>query len=227
MRIYETIYICPPNLEEEAQEELSDLIHEVIYDSGGKIIKQERWGKRRLAFKVKRHKEGIYYYFLYGGDGTTKEEVERRLRLAEECIRFLTVRLDDELRGKKHKIFTQEELRLALQMEPPKRKKKKKRVPMKSAAKEEGSEGEAPAEEESAPAEAEPAAEESAAVEAEPVAEEAAPAEEPEAEPVAEESAPAEAEAEPAAEEAAPAEEPAPEPEESDSDKPESEEEEK
>ena len=200
MRIYETIYICPPNLEEEAQEELSDLVHEVIYDSGGKIIKQERWGKRRLAFKVKRHKEGIYYYFLYGGDGSTKEEVERRLRLAEACIRFLTVRLDDELRGKKHKIFTQEELRLALQMEPPKRKKKKKRVPMKSVATEEVAETggkakesaavEAVAEavsEESAPVEAEPIAEESAEAEAEPAEEEAAPAEEPEAEPEAEE----------------------------------------
>jgi len=133
LRIYETIYICPPNLDEEKREEFSDMVHEVIYDFGGKIIKQECWGKRRLAYKVKHHKEGIYYYFLYGGDGSTVNELERRLKLSDDCIRFLTVRLDEELKGKKHKIFSQEELRLALQMEPPQRKKKKKRVPMKSA----------------------------------------------------------------------------------------------
>jgi small subunit ribosomal protein S6 len=129
LRIYETIYICRPNLDEEKLEEFSEMVHEVIYDFGGKIIKQECWGKKRLAYEVKHQKEGIYYYFLYGGEGKTVEELERRLQLAEECLRYLTVRLDKELKGKKHKIFTQEELRLALQMEPPQKKAKKKREP--------------------------------------------------------------------------------------------------
>lgn len=129
MRIYETIYICPPTLDEEAQDEFADLVHEVIYDSGGKIIKQERWGKRRLAFEVKKFRDGIYFYFLYGGDGRTKLELERRLKLADECIRYLTVRLDKELQGKKHKIYTKEEVRLALQMESPKRSKPKPKPP--------------------------------------------------------------------------------------------------
>lgn len=125
MRIYETIYICPPNLDEDTLEEFADAVRDAIYDTGGRIIKQERWGKRRLAFKVKHHREGIYYYVLYGGIGGTKEELERRLKISEECIRFLTVRLDNELKGRKHKIFTKEELRLALQMEHPVRKKAK------------------------------------------------------------------------------------------------------
>ena len=119
VRIYETIYICPTNLDEETQEEFSDTVREAIYDTGGKIIKQERWGKRRLAFNVKHHRDGVYYYVLYGSEGGTKEELERRLKLSDECLRFLTVRLDNELKGKKHKIFTEEELHLALQMESP------------------------------------------------------------------------------------------------------------
>ena len=104
-------------MSDEAQEELSDLVRELIYDNGGKIIKQEKWGKKRLAYTIKHLNEGFYYYFLYGGDKVDVDVLERRLKLNEDCIRFMTVRLDKELKGKKHKIFTQEELRLALQME--------------------------------------------------------------------------------------------------------------
>lgn len=152
MRIYETVYICPPNLDEERLEDFCDLIREVIYDNGGKIIKQEKWGKRRLAYTIHRFNEGVYFYFLYGGEKVNVDEVERRLRLAEECIRFLTVRLDLELKGKKHKIFTQEELRLALQMEPEKKPHRSRRKPEESAA-ETTAEGAAEAPAEAAPAE--------------------------------------------------------------------------
>jgi small subunit ribosomal protein S6 len=163
LRIYETIYICPPNLNQEKIEEFSDMVHEVIYDFGGKIIKQECWGKKRLAYEVKHQKDGIYYYFLYGGEGKTVEELERRLQLADECLRYLTVRLDKELKGKKHKIFTQEELRLALQMEPPRKKEKKKRQP--KAAEEKAETTVAAEESEAAEAEESPVvAEASAAV---------------------------------------------------------------
>jgi len=176
LRIYETIYICPPTLSDEAYEEFSDLVHEAIYDSGGKIIKQDRWGKRRMAYKVKNFRDGVYFYILYGGDGGTKEELERRLKIAERCIRFLTVRLDKELRGKKHKIFTKEELRLALQMEPGER-----RVPKDKPAR--------PAVTEPVEAEkAEPEADESVA-EAAPASEKAAEAEDSGAEPAREEDA--------------------------------------
>lgn len=157
MRIYETIYICPPNLDEERLEDFCDLIRETIYDNGGKIIKQEKWGKRRLAYTIKRFNEGVYFYFLYGGEKVNVDEVERRLRLADECVRFLTVRLDLELKGKKHKIFTQEELRLALQMEPEKKPHRSRRKPEESAAAAEAAPAEATAKEvapvETAPAE--------------------------------------------------------------------------
>jgi small subunit ribosomal protein S6 len=174
LRIYETIYICPPNLNQEKIEEFSDMVHEVIYDFGGKIIKQECWGKKRLAYEVKHQKDGIYYYFLYGGEGKTVEELERRLQLADECLRYLTVRLDKELKGKKHKIFTQEELRLALQMEPPRKKEKKKRQP--KAAEEKAETAAAAEESEATEAEESPVvAEVSAAVaEADPIPEDTA-----------------------------------------------------
>jgi len=124
VRIYETIYICPPNLNDEQMDEFSDTVREIIYDNGGKMIKQENWGRKRLAYDIQKFSEGYYYYFLYGGEKVNIDELERRLRIADECIRFLTVRLDKELKGKKHKIFTQDELRLALQMESPKREEK-------------------------------------------------------------------------------------------------------
>ena len=165
MRIYETIYICPPNLNDESAEEFCDLVREIIYENGGKIIKQERWGKKRLAYEINHHKEGIYYYFLYGGEKVDIQELERRLRIADECIRFLTVRLDNELKGKKHKIFTKEEIALALQMDG------RKPVPVQEA-----SEEAAPEAEEAPVAEA---TEEVVAAEATPeAAEEVKPAEE-------------------------------------------------
>jgi small subunit ribosomal protein S6 len=119
VRIYETIYICPPNITDSQMDEFSDLVREIIYDNGGKIIKQENWGRKRLAYEIQKFSEGYYFYFLYGGEKVNIDELERRLRYSDECIRFLTVRLDKELKGKKHKIFTQDELRLALQMESP------------------------------------------------------------------------------------------------------------
>jgi small subunit ribosomal protein S6 len=127
VRIYETIYICPPNLSDEQMDEFSDLVREIIYDNGGKIIKQENWGRKRLAYEIQKFSDGYYFYFLYGGELVNIDELERRLRYSEECIRFLTVRLDKELKGKKHKIFTQDELRLALQMESPNADKSTKR----------------------------------------------------------------------------------------------------
>lgn len=145
MRIYETIYICAPNVSDETLDEIDDLVLESIYDAGGKIIKRERWGKRRLAFEIKRFRDGIFNYVLYGGDGRVKEELERRLRFSEDCLRYLTVRLDLELRGKKHKIFTKEELRLALQMETPRATRAKEEKPAGEESRPE-SRGKAPAE---------------------------------------------------------------------------------
>lgn len=188
MRIYETIYICPPNLNDDQMDEFSDLVREIIYDNGGKIIKQENWGRKRLAYQINKFSDGYYFYFLYGGEKVNVGELERRLRYADECMRFLTVRLDNELKGKKHKIFTQDELRLALQMESPKRSKDKDKDKAEA-----GSNGSKPEAEEETAESQESKAEEKPAEETEKPAEETEKPEVAEAPPVeTKEEAPAE-----------------------------------
>jgi small subunit ribosomal protein S6 len=65
---------------------------------GGKLQKMEKWGKKRLAYDVRRHREGYYVLLVVEGTGAMVKEVERRLKVTDGIIRYLTVRVDEELR---------------------------------------------------------------------------------------------------------------------------------
>lgn len=91
--VYETIIIFKPTLSDEEIEKAVNKIKEIISKEKGEVITVENWGKRKLAYDVKKQKKGNYILLRYKGKGTIVTELERNCRLDDAVIRFLTVRL--------------------------------------------------------------------------------------------------------------------------------------
>jgi small subunit ribosomal protein S6 len=100
MRIYETIFIIRPEAQEEEIETAVTQITTTITDGQGKVDKIERWGKRKLAYRVKGHREGHYILVQYSVESEVglSKEIERRLKVADSVIKYLTVRIDESLK---------------------------------------------------------------------------------------------------------------------------------
>lgn len=96
-REYETIYILRPNTPNEGVAEVNTRIKGVIEGMGGRIIKVDNWGKRRLAYEVAKERKGIYLYWLYLAQPGVVEETERNLRMLDSVIRYLTVKVDEDV----------------------------------------------------------------------------------------------------------------------------------
>src|SRR5262249_45551296 len=96
-REYETIYILRPNTPNEGVAEVNTRIKGVIEAMGGKIIKVDNWGKRRLAYEVAKERKGIYLYWQYLAQPGVVEETERNLRMLDNVIRYLTTKVDDNI----------------------------------------------------------------------------------------------------------------------------------
>ena len=97
-RVYEILFIADPNLGEPEVDTLTALVQGYAEKEGGRIQKVEKWGKKRLAYVVKKQREGSYVLLSVEGGATLMKEVERRLRVTDGVLKFLTVRVDEELR---------------------------------------------------------------------------------------------------------------------------------
>jgi small subunit ribosomal protein S6 len=95
-RTYELMFIVRPDMTEEDLDKLLAMLQSIVPASGGSIVKVDKMGKRRLAYTVKRFHEGIYVLLVVEGGGAVIHELERRLRVTEQVIKFLTVRTDEE-----------------------------------------------------------------------------------------------------------------------------------
>ena len=98
MRTYEIVFVIRPELPEEEVDKLITQMEGVVAGAGGRVEKVEKMGRRRLAYRVRRHREGFYILFAVEGSGDTVKEFERRLKVTDTVIKFLTVRTDEELR---------------------------------------------------------------------------------------------------------------------------------
>ena len=98
MRNYEIMFIVSPTAAEEDIDKINGQIEGVITAGGGKADKIEKLGKRRLAYLVKKFREGSYVLFTIQADGAIVREVERRLRVMDLVIKYLTVRMDDAMK---------------------------------------------------------------------------------------------------------------------------------
>ena len=97
MRNYEIIFIVRPDVVEEEIDKLIAQMEGVVGATGGKLDKVEKMGRRRLAYRVSRQREGFYVLFYVQGTGDTVKEFERRLKVTDAVIKHLTICTDDIL----------------------------------------------------------------------------------------------------------------------------------
>jgi small subunit ribosomal protein S6 len=97
MRKYEVMFIIRPDVPEEDVDKVITQMESAVTQTGGKIEKVDKMGRRRLAYRVARCREGLYVLFTLEGSGDTTKELERRLKVNDAVIKFLTVRIDEEL----------------------------------------------------------------------------------------------------------------------------------
>ena len=95
-RNYEVMFIVRPDVVDEELDKVISSIETSVGNAGGTVKAAERMGKRRLAYKVRKFNEGMYVLLTLEGSGGTVAEIERRLRVTEPVIKFLTVRVDEE-----------------------------------------------------------------------------------------------------------------------------------
>jgi small subunit ribosomal protein S6 len=101
-RLYDLIFIARPATPEEDIKKVISGIETTCAEKGGKIEKTEQWGTRKLAYKVAKHREGIYvYHQIRTSHGELMAELERRLRVQDVVIKYLTIRLDEDLKLQK------------------------------------------------------------------------------------------------------------------------------
>jgi len=101
-RLYDLIFIARPATPEEEIKKVLSMIEHACTEKGSKIEKTEHWGTRKLAYRVAKHREGIYVYQqIRTSHGELIAELERRLRVQDTVIKYLTVRLDEDLKRQK------------------------------------------------------------------------------------------------------------------------------
>jgi small subunit ribosomal protein S6 len=98
MRIYEIMFILKPDIPEEESERIISQMESVVTSTGGTLRKTDRMGRRRLAYFVRRYREGQYVLLDAECGVATVQELERRLKVAEPVLKFQTVRIDEELK---------------------------------------------------------------------------------------------------------------------------------
>ncbi|HMG33287.1 MAG TPA: 30S ribosomal protein S6 [Blastocatellia bacterium] len=98
MRVYEVLFIVAPNTEESDIEGLITQLSDVIKNQGAQVAKVDRIGRRRLAYQIQKYNEGYYVVLTVEGSGAEIAEVERRMRVTDSVIRYITVRIDEDLK---------------------------------------------------------------------------------------------------------------------------------
>ena len=95
MAKYEMMFIARTDIPEEEIDKLNAQMESVVSGAGGKTEKVTKMGRRRLAYRVKKQREGLYILFNFEGNGDTVREFERRLKVTDAVIKYLTVRVDE------------------------------------------------------------------------------------------------------------------------------------
>ncbi len=98
MRVYEELFIVRPDATDEEIDPLVDQLSGVIRTSGGNVEKTEKWGVRRLAYRVQKRNEGNYILLQFSAGPATVKEIERRLRVSDLVLKFITVRIDEKMK---------------------------------------------------------------------------------------------------------------------------------
>jgi small subunit ribosomal protein S6 len=95
-RQYELVYILPPDTTEQQVGELHEQIAATVSRLNGTIEKTDPWGRRKLAYEIGHFKEGVYVLEVINGSGELMKELDRRLRVMDQVVRHMIVRVDQE-----------------------------------------------------------------------------------------------------------------------------------
>ena len=97
-RIYEELFILRPDITDEEVTPVIEQVRTLITNAGGTVDKEERWGVRKLAYRIEKRAEGFYVLIQFSAPAATVKELERRLRVNDAVLKFLTVRIDEKLK---------------------------------------------------------------------------------------------------------------------------------
>lgn len=159
MTTYETIFIAHPDLGEEEVKALIDRMKGIIENLNGQLIKVEEWGRKKLAYKLKKLTKGYYVLIRFLGNGEILVEIERNLRLSDGVLKYQSIRLDMEALekiGSLQEVRPPEEAEPVEEAKPPEEEKpledmkppEEEKPPAKETPEGEPSEGVAPGGEE-------------------------------------------------------------------------------
>lgn len=98
MRIYEELFILKPDVAEEAVDAAIELIRTTVTGASGTIDKVEKWGIRRFAYRLAKLNEGYYVLVQFSASPEVVKEIERRLRVNDSVVKYITVRIDEKLK---------------------------------------------------------------------------------------------------------------------------------
>jgi len=97
LREYETIFLVRPDLAEDLVDKIVERLRGVVQREGGKVIKVENWGKKKVAYEVKKHLRAVYVRFVYLGNTHMVAEFERNLRMTDDVLKYQSVKLADDV----------------------------------------------------------------------------------------------------------------------------------
>src|SRR5258708_6484073 len=98
MRIYEELFILRPDTAEEETDKLIEQLSALINKHGGTVDKTDKWGIRKLAYRVQKRNEGFYVLLQFTAQPEAVKELERRMRVSDLVMKFITVRIDEKLK---------------------------------------------------------------------------------------------------------------------------------
>jgi len=98
MRVYEELFIVRPSITDEEIDPFIEQLSQVVTSRGGTVDKSEKWGVRKLAYRVEKLNEGYYVLLQFSAGPDVVKEMERRLRVADQVMKFITVRIDEKLK---------------------------------------------------------------------------------------------------------------------------------
>jgi small subunit ribosomal protein S6 len=94
MAFYETVFIARQDISTAQVDALADALTQVIQEQGGQVAKREYWGLRNLSYRIKKNRKGHYVLLNIEGGGPAISEIERTMRINEDVLRYLTVRVE-------------------------------------------------------------------------------------------------------------------------------------
>jgi small subunit ribosomal protein S6 len=101
-RQYELVYIVSPDATDQDVADLHTQVETIVARLQGEMVRTENWGRRKLAYRIGKHREGTYVLEVFNGTGELTKELDRRLKVSDLIIRQLIVRVDEELRVAEH-----------------------------------------------------------------------------------------------------------------------------